>query len=80
MHKGVALLIGCFSLLLGLVLMDVSYTGHAVFDIDTTIYEGSNFAIALSLTVGMLVVIGVLYHHINKPLHEDLERQRIHRS
>ena len=77
MRKTITILIACFSLLLGLVLMDVSYTGNAVRDIDTSLYQGSNLAIALSVIVGILITISLVYHQINKPLRDELEKQRL---
>lgn len=76
MHKAVALLIACFSLLLGVVLMDVSYTGNVVREIDASLYQGTNLAVALSILVGILIAISLIYHQLNKPLYHELARQR----
>lgn len=68
MNKAIVLLIACFSLLLGLVLMDASYTGHVVQDIDITLYDGTNMVFAFTMIVGLLLIIGMIYHEMNKPL------------
>lgn len=77
MRKVITVLVACFSLLLGLVLMDVSYTGSAVMDIDTSLYDGSNLAIAFSVIIGILITISLVFHQINKPIHDELKRHRL---
>ena len=72
MHKTLILLAACFSLLLGLVLMDASYTGNVV-AVDHSLYQSGNFAFAISVLAGIMVVISLVYHQINKPVYEHLK-------
>lgn len=76
MHKGVILLVACFSLLLGVVLMDVGYTGNVVREIDRSLYQGVNLVLALSLLVLILVATSLIFHQINKPLYHEISRHR----
>lgn len=59
------LLIGCFALLLGLVLMDVSYTGHVVQAFQSDIYDQSALLIAFSALVFVFVIISLIYHQMH---------------
>lgn len=74
MRGAMVLLMGCFALLLGLVLMDVSYTGYVVQAFQTDIYDQSALVIVFSALVFIFVIISLIYHQMHAPVERRIKR------
>ncbi len=73
MQKGVIVLVLCFALLLGIVLMDPQLTGLSLQNITSSdLYEGNNLTVAFSVIALIFVLIGLTYHQ----LHGHLPQQK----
>jgi hypothetical protein len=70
MQKAAIVLVLCFALLMGVVLNDISYTGHFVQELNPTGLADQPWVLMISLVALVFVLISLtyveLYKHLNK--------------
>lgn len=69
MQKAAIILVLCFALLLGIVLMDPQLTGFSFKEIGAAeLYQGNSLVIAFSVLVLIFAFVGLTYHQLYKHL------------